>query len=610
MTFHYFRLQFSISMEQGNKGDDVYEFKSSKDATPVTGSPETDGNKSTGGGKEAEVRELSSTSAGGRVGAPSSPTNKEERGKDAETGKRGASEMDGVEEADEENRRKKRKEEKSDSKESSRNVSGSGRSTGRNGAEKSSKSSTVGSKNGNGKTSAGGSSVSGAASLGDRKSPSNSGSAGNSPKAPSFKPSSAQGDSESDGDDGKKDAVSGSGPKVPPLKIVIPQQSSTEQEQGTRNGKNGNGRHQALPYVVTSSNDSEQGITAEKQEAGAGYSGLGKDEKKDAASLQEERSQRVLRSSHRSSNHGGGSGGAGMAVGGSSSSLPLDSMANSPSPSKSDDKQETSEVATVSVHPRKRKIKTNKETSVESSSNPPSSHTDVHPHDQPITNCYEMFLNIRRQIEKRRRGLFPVQPKPPQGFKDYLMNQCNYILASNIAEKKVNMLKPPAFLLPALKELFIEQDKERYKLCVQHVVEKEKLVLSVEQEILRVHGRAARALANQSLPFSVCTMLKDEEVYNVITPEQEEKDRNARSRYNGRLFLSWLQDVDDKWEKIKENMVSRHHNEAYALHAVQKMNWEWKLKELALCDFNENPKIDSSLVPFIHVSDDFDLLPA
>lgn len=83
------------------------------------------------------------------------------------------------------------------------------------------------------------------------------------------------------------------------------------------------------------------------------------------------------------------------------------------------------------------------------------------------------------------------------------------------------------------------------------MIEKEKLVLSVEQEILRVHGRAARALANQALPFSACTILRDEEVYSAITPEQEEKDRNARSRYNGRLFLSWLQDVDDKWEKIK-----------------------------------------------------------
>ena len=68
---------------------------------------------------------------------------------------------------------------------------------------------------------------------------------------------------------------------------------------------------------------------------------------------------------------------------------------------------------------------------------------------------------------------------------------------------------------------------------------------------MRVHGRAARALANQSLPFSVCTILRDEEIYTPIDPEQEEKNRDIRSRYNGRLFLSWLQDVDDKWEKIK-----------------------------------------------------------
>ena len=40
------------------------------------------------------------------------------------------------------------------------------------------------------------------------------------------------------------------------------------------------------------------------------------------------------------------------------------------------------------------------------------------------------------------------------------------------------------------------------------------------QEILRVHGRAARALANQSLPFSVCTFLRDEEIYTPIDPQQ------------------------------------------------------------------------------------------
>merc|ERR1712203_235709 len=72
-----------------------------------------------------------------------------------------------------------------------------------------------------------------------------------------------------------------------------------------------------------------------------------------------------------------------------------------------------------------------------------------------------------------------------------------------------------------------------------------------EQEILRVHGRAARALANQPLPHGVCTFMRDENVYTPIDPCQEEKNRDIRSRYNGRLFLSWLQDVDDKWERIK-----------------------------------------------------------
>lgn len=56
-------------------------------------------------------------------------------------------------------------------------------------------------------------------------------------------------------------------------------------------------------------------------------------------------------------------------------------------------------------------------------------------------------------------------------------------------------------------------------------------------------------------------------------------------------------------------MVLRHHNEAESLHAVQKMDWEWGLKEHLLCDFNSRPVIDEQHVPMVHVSD-FDLLPA
>ena len=155
--------------------------------------------------------------------------------------------------------------------------------------------------------------------------------------------------------------------------------------------------------------------------------------------------------------------------------------------------------------------------------------------------------------------MFPVQPKPPQGFKDYLMNKKTYHLQGNTGKdsriQPIPKIAPPPSLEGPLRELFLQQEDARYKLRMNHLVEKEKLVLSVEQEILRVHGRAARALANQPLPYSVCTFMRDENVYTPIDPCQEEKNRDIRSRYNGRLFLSWLQDVDDKWEKIKVKVL-------------------------------------------------------
>ncbi|XP_022177003.1 ankyrin repeat domain-containing protein 11-like isoform X2 [Myzus persicae] len=277
----------------------------------------------------------------------------------------------------------------------------------------------------------------------------------------------------------------------------------------------------------------------------------------------------------------------------------------------------TAELSGKELHPRRRKLKSRcNESKTCNSSNAnitvgtnPSGTTSE---PAPVTNCYQMFLDIRKQIDKRHKNLCPVKPKPPSGFKDYLMNKRTYILAGNCNSRVVNTQSPmPANLHKQLKKLFIEQDKERQRLHVQHIVEKEKLVLSVEQEILRVHGRSARALANQILPFSVCTILKDNEVYNIMTPEEEKKkDKPTRSRYNGRLLLSWLQDVDDKWEKIKESLLLRHHNEAESLHAVQKMDWGWKLKELRLCAYSSEPNIDEEHVPIVPVSDDLDLLPA
>lgn len=52
--------------------------------------------------------------------------------------------------------------------------------------------------------------------------------------------------------------------------------------------------------------------------------------------------------------------------------------------------------------------------------------------------------------------------------------------------------------------------------------------MSCEQEILRVHCRAARTIANQAVPFSACTMLLDSEVYNMPLESQVSDTASCR----------------------------------------------------------------------------------
>jgi len=64
--------------------------------------------------------------------------------------------------------------------------------------------------------------------------------------------------------------------------------------------------------------------------------------------------------------------------------------------------------------------------------------------------------------------LFPVQPKPPSGFEDYLMNRRTYVLDGNYKSRMVNTQSPiPANLPEHLKNLFVEQERERQKLRMQ-----------------------------------------------------------------------------------------------------------------------------------------------
>ena len=87
------------------------------------------------------------------------------------------------------------------------------------------------------------------------------------------------------------------------------------------------------------------------------------------------------------------------------------------------------------------------------------------------------------QVDKRRKNMFPVVPKPPDGYEGYLINRKTYLLHDSADERlrSIPRFEPPPTLEGPLRDLFLEQENERQKLRVRHIVEKEKLVLAVEQ---------------------------------------------------------------------------------------------------------------------------------
>lgn len=458
--------------------------------------------------------------------------------------------------------------------------------------------------------------------------------------------------SEADNDDATKSSTD-SNPKVPPLKIVIPQQtqqtqqlqttpsqnqinSNEAQDQQTTNNlktanktpRNISSSSSTLPYVLNASSNSNDSISNDKTEtsvlnaAGRSQSPTesnksnNEDGKQTTGSKSKE--PRVLRSSQRSgkdskddrssnnsspqlpvsstpspaAQNSGDSSSAGTESEVTSTAVitsqnipnQMTSSSNSSSLLNQQQTQNQQQQAasssslhtSVDLHPRKRKIKVSsscKEPTPSSSSSSSTSLTVTssstidtkdsnskdgsekaqgsdHPHDQPYSNCYQMYIDLRKQIDQRHKNLHPIEPRPLKGLEDYLMNRRTYSLQGK-TPMELNIIIPP--LLPnQMKDTFCEQEKERHKLKMRHIVEKEKLVLSKEQEILRVHCKAAQMIANQAVPFSCCTILKDEEIYNIITPEQEEKYRNKnRERSHGRVFYQALKELDDKWDRIK-----------------------------------------------------------
>lgn len=230
----------------------------------------------------------------------------------------------------------------------------------------------------------------------------------------------------------------GCGPKVPPLKIVIP---TTDADTGTRtNGKNGNRSHHhtALPYVVPSeeSPPASNQPTSPKSPQKANT---------DTITVEEQKSPqtRVLRSSNRCGSNSSGAPSRGtspivpeeqLVQTNSPAAVVVDtgstnlSPATRPEPSENvsatisgDDKHGTStatatatpmsestanaDLSGMELHPRRRKLKASRTESETSDTSSVANVTAVETNQPgtssepaPVTNCYQQYINIRKQV--------------------------------------------------------------------------------------------------------------------------------------------------------------------------------------------------------------------
>nr|XP_039270620.1 ankyrin repeat domain-containing protein 12-like [Styela clava] len=243
---------------------------------------------------------------------------------------------------------------------------------------------------------------------------------------------------------------------------------------------------------------------------------------------------------------------------------------------------------------------------------------------QDRLNVYEEWAVIQKQINDRRKKYATViTPQAPQSYWEYMTYTGGYLLSdSRESWLSVPVLAPPPSLGEEMRALFVEHEKERVKLRLQHASQREKLIVACEQEIIRVHGRAARMIQNQTFTVSACSVLLDREVYNVerrnkksLEESGTNKSASVRDRFNTRMFISWQQDVGDKYMKMKNILLARQRHESQALHAVQRTEWLLKLQETEQGQqkrlSNMKPEEVNELhVPLVNISDDFALLPA
>jgi hypothetical protein len=214
----------------------------------------------------------------------------------------------------------------------------------------------------------------------------------------------------------------------------------------------------------------------------------------------------------------------------------------------------------------------------------------------PPKNCIKQFIDLRNEITKRHNELIKQSKviKTPKNYNEFALYKKKYLIkiSDKVNYKSISLNKPPSnILLPELKEIFVRQETDRYKLRLNHRIEQERLQINYEQQILRVFSHSK---------FGFCSLINDNEVYdldyrdsNLIhqqqqvnsTTEENQIDEKKQEEEEGTMIaqlvnpsekdeiIKKLTLLNSKFENIKFEMYKRQLNETHSLNAVQKMDY-------------------------------------
>jgi uncharacterized protein (DUF342 family) len=151
------------------------------------------------------------------------------------------------------------------------------------------------------------------------------------------------------------------------------------------------------------------------------------------------------------------------------------------------------------------------------------------------------------------------------------------------------------------------------------LIKQDKMLIMYEHEVLRSFNQTCKDGKSSQLSF--CTIIKDDEIYslnhltsqtassNSAAEQQQDEDESSATKEVLTNLKQNLNDLEQKFQKLKDDLIKRQLHEADSLHAVQLMDWQSKLKKVNNNKINLNLHSDPVYVPIVIVNSKFELTP-